>query len=49
MESILIPCVKWTKKGFASAEGKQIEMNPEEIKEILKRKQFFYFLSNLFF
>jgi hypothetical protein len=36
MESVLIPCVKWTKKGYAAKEGKQIEIKQEELQKILK-------------
>ena len=36
MESVLIPCVKWTKKGYAASEGKQLQITPEDIKELTK-------------
>jgi hypothetical protein len=42
MESVLIPCVKWTKKGYAASEGKQIEFKPEDLKEMIKGIQLLY-------
>ena len=39
MESVLIPCVKWTKKGYAAPHGKQIKIDPDQLKQVLKGTQ----------